>query len=230
MRPRDHVLSQRVLELLIENQDHFLIGMQVVSVNLEIADTRKPKRKTRKEKPSLATPSPSSPVPSSFGPVPASPSTPAAPPLVRADSDLMLPSESDDEVPAGGYYVFEGAARPELSPKSPATSPHSPPTTSLDANLLPKKPIRPSGGFPKSSRPIIETMEPSDSDEEVPPGGYVVQSADPSARAAFLTRASICRIQSRASEVGSSISRRKTVPSKSAGASTRPRRHAEEAP
>ena len=31
MRPRDHVLSQQVLEFLIDNQDHFLIGMQLVS-------------------------------------------------------------------------------------------------------------------------------------------------------------------------------------------------------
>jgi hypothetical protein len=31
MRPRDHVLSQQVLEFLIEHQDHFLVGMQLVS-------------------------------------------------------------------------------------------------------------------------------------------------------------------------------------------------------
>jgi len=30
MRPRDHVLSQQVLEFLIEHQDHFLVGMQLV--------------------------------------------------------------------------------------------------------------------------------------------------------------------------------------------------------
>lgn len=30
MRPREHVLSQHVLEFLIEHQDHFLVGMQLV--------------------------------------------------------------------------------------------------------------------------------------------------------------------------------------------------------
>lgn len=31
MRPREHVLSREVLEFLIEHQDNFLIGMQLVS-------------------------------------------------------------------------------------------------------------------------------------------------------------------------------------------------------
>ena len=30
MRPREHVLSQKVLEFLIENQDEFLVGMELV--------------------------------------------------------------------------------------------------------------------------------------------------------------------------------------------------------
>jgi hypothetical protein len=32
MRPKEHVLSQQVLEFLIEHQDNFLIGMQLVSL------------------------------------------------------------------------------------------------------------------------------------------------------------------------------------------------------
>ncbi len=32
MRPSEHVLSQRVLEFLIEHQDHFLLGMELVSL------------------------------------------------------------------------------------------------------------------------------------------------------------------------------------------------------
>jgi hypothetical protein len=31
MRPAEHTLSQAVLEFLIEHQDHFLLGMQLVS-------------------------------------------------------------------------------------------------------------------------------------------------------------------------------------------------------
>ena len=38
MRPMDHVLSQRVLEFLIEHQDHFLVGMQLVSVDRYVAN------------------------------------------------------------------------------------------------------------------------------------------------------------------------------------------------
>lgn len=33
MRPKEHVLSQQVLEFLIEHQDNFLIGMQLVSLD-----------------------------------------------------------------------------------------------------------------------------------------------------------------------------------------------------
>jgi hypothetical protein len=32
MLPREHALSQHVLEFLIEHQDSFLVGMQLVSV------------------------------------------------------------------------------------------------------------------------------------------------------------------------------------------------------
>ena len=32
MRPAEHTLSQAVLEFLIEHQDHFLLGMQLVSL------------------------------------------------------------------------------------------------------------------------------------------------------------------------------------------------------
>jgi hypothetical protein len=36
---------------------------------------------------------------------PTSPAPPRPPAPVRADSDLMIPSDSDDEAPVGGYYI-----------------------------------------------------------------------------------------------------------------------------
>lgn len=39
MAPSEHVISQKVLEFLIEHQDHFLLGMQLVSL-LRRVDTQ----------------------------------------------------------------------------------------------------------------------------------------------------------------------------------------------
>jgi len=39
MRPKEHGLSREVLEFLIENQDNFLIGMQLVSIPLPFVKT-----------------------------------------------------------------------------------------------------------------------------------------------------------------------------------------------
>jgi len=229
MRPQDHVLSQQVLEFLIEHQDNFLIGMQLVSTIHVMADKQKPKRQKREATPTPASSPPTSPLAS---PPDLQPSSPAAPPLVRADSDLMLPSDSDDEAPAGGYYVIETTVRPDpVSPASPPTSPASTPMTSLEANLLPFKPSRPSTNLPVATRPVVETIEPSDSDEDAPPGGYQVHISDPRARAALLARPTTTRrSESRTSEVASSVSRRKTAPSRRVGTTTRTRRHAKEAP
>lgn len=179
-----------------------------------------------------ASPPATSPVPST----PALPALPAPPPLVRADSDLMLPSDSDDDVPEGGYYVFEGKAMDEpvspITPVSPPTSVASPPMTSLQANLLPKKPVKPPTGWPAQPppKPVYETMEPSDSDDEAPAGGYEVRASDPKVRVALLARSTIRKTESRTTEVGSSVSRRKTVPSRRMGETSRPRRHAKEEP
>lgn len=162
MRPREHVLSQQVLEFLIEHQDNFLIGMQL-----------KPKRRKPKVQPVTR---------------------PASPPRVKADPDLMLPSDSDDEAPEGGYYVVEAPPRPQKTPPAP-TSPTSP---MIEASLLPTKPIRPP---PKK---IIEDMSASDSDEEAPPGGYEIrQGTFEETRAALLGRAP-----------SSAMNRRETMPSR----------------
>lgn len=57
MRPRDHVLSQQVLEFLIDHQDSFLLGMQLVSNLQDTADSRNPSRRSaRKPKQSMYPP------------------------------------------------------------------------------------------------------------------------------------------------------------------------------
>lgn len=135
LRPREHVVSQQVLEFLIEHQDNFLIGMQLKPKR------RKPK-KTNKVKP------------------------PSPPPRIKADPDLMLPSDSDDDVPEDGYYIVETAPRlvPASDPPPVITSPR------VEPSLLP---------VAKSGRPnhrtIAEGMELSDSDDDAPPGGYEVR-------------------------------------------------------
>ncbi|ORX38458.1 Rho GTPase activation protein [Kockovaella imperatae] len=175
MRPRDHVLSQQVLEFLIENQDHFLIGMQL------------PKRDTKS--PSILSSRSSTPPPSVR--------------MVKADPDFMLPSDSDDEAPAGGYYVVESSGRKPVSATQPEYS-----APKIEPSLIPSKPA-----------PVAYTsndiMDPSDSDDDAPPGGYEVRIGDPArARAAFLTRTAVAG-KSRAaapSPTPSSIARRRTLP------------------
>lgn len=79
----------------------------------------------------------------------------------------MLPSDSDDEAPSGGYYIIEG------NPRSPL-----PGTTKLPLpNLLPPSPVKKSTAPTESiSRQVIrEDMAASDSDEEAPNGGYEVR-------------------------------------------------------
>ena len=106
----------------------------------------------------------------------------------------MPPSDSDDEAPAGGYYVVE----PVRKAPAPKVDIQAPP---VEPSLIPKPPPAPVSN---------DLMDPSDSDEEAPPGGYEVRVSDPAkARAAFLARASKARPASPAS----SIARRRTLPS-----------------
>jgi hypothetical protein len=109
--------------------------------------------------------------------------------MIKADADLMLPSDSDDDAPEGGYYVIE-SGRPEMAePSPPSPSPESllalpvVAPISVEASLLPSKPAR----IP--SKPVLETMVPSDSDSDAPFGGYEVRVTDPAeARAAILAK------------------------------------------
>ncbi len=142
----------------------------------------------------------------------------------------MPPSDSDDETPEGGYYIVDRTAKKE--PVSPPTSPISPPMTSLQANLLPQRPTKPATGWPAQPppNPVYETIEPSDSDEEPPVGGYEVRTTNAKERATLLSRPVPRKVVNRTSEVGSSISRRKTAPSRRMGDRTRTRRHTKEAP
>ncbi|OCF75947.1 rho GTPase activator [Kwoniella mangroviensis CBS 8886] len=187
MRPKEHVLSQQVLEFLIEHQDHFLLGMEL-----------KPKKKRKEKAPSTV---------------------PQSPPLVKADSDMMLPSESDDEAPAGGYYVIEGPGRP--------TSPASPPASTLPnisaANLLPSPPVKPNIAPP-------DLMEMSESDEEAPPGGYEIRTGNPASLRATLLAKALARGEG-ATPIGTGVARRRTLPSRRPGEFVpRLKRTAKEAP
>lgn len=146
MRPSEHVLSQRVIEFLIEHQDHFLVGMQLVSVRCSSL-SKKPRRK-RRDKPA---------------------------PLQKADPSLMIPSDSDDDVPEGGYYVVPRDPLPRLPP--PVSQPPPPPE--------------------RSPAKLADIMQPSDSDDDAPPGGYEVrvsaQSQLRAQRAASSTGAGVSR-------------------------------------
>lgn len=71
------------------------------------------------------------------------------PTQVKADPDFMLPSDSDDEAPAGGYYLVD-VPRRALPPPAPRRH------TRL-------KPIQQG-----------VTITASDSDDEAPPGGYLI--------------------------------------------------------
>lgn len=58
----------------------------------------------------------------------------------------------------------------------------------------------------------MDTLEPSDSDEDVPPGGYEVRSGDFEATRATLLATSHRNVASRT--VSESLARRKTVPAR----------------
>lgn len=204
MRPREHVLSQQVLEFLIAQQDNFLIGMELVGL---IKNTGLSFQTSSTEQESSPSPAP-----------PRSPSPPPAPAYVKADEETMLPSDSDDEAPAGGYYIIEGPQRAISPPMSP------PPLSSINASLWPHKPTRynpPIGSLkakgPAQNRPrtvhppVIEHMEASDSDDDAPPGGYEVRTTDPTELQERLART---KIQSPRTASNGSITRRRTLPTK----------------
>jgi hypothetical protein len=128
----------------------------------------------------------------------------------------MVPSDSDDEAPPGGYYVFEGPERPNFLPTS------VPP---LPLNLIPPPPRHPSQNL------LANVVEPSDSDEDAPPGGYEVRMGDPAkGRAAFLARSKTRSTRSPSGTTEASLSRRKTAPAGRGGEPSKPRRGVKEAP
>ena len=137
----------------------------------------------------------------------------------------MLPSDSDDDVPEGGYYVVEAPPRPQVAapaPKAPEaesslsrTASNLGPATSRSRTNVPLHPI------------VTEQMEASDSDDEAPAGGYQVRTGDPAkARAAYLARApkqsanggpreSVIPADRHSSKTtGATLGRRKTVPAR----------------
>ena len=114
--------------------------------------------------------------------------------MVKAEADLMLPSDSDEDAPIGGYYVIDAPPRiPKAMPK-PVTERHV-------------QHVRPNNN---------EFMDPSDSDDDILPGGYEIRSSE-------TARARESQSSHRRNRSGSDvlppkllggISRRKSLPSK----------------
>ncbi|CAK9784373.1 unnamed protein product [Cutaneotrichosporon oleaginosum] len=109
------------------------------------------------------------------------------PPPIRADTDFMLPSDSDDDAPPGGYYIIERATSPH---RATSPFPQSPePTASVGAasvalqSIIPPRPPRRSRERTRTpiaatqqgqGVPTVDVMQPSDSDDDAPAGGYVM--------------------------------------------------------
>lgn len=130
-----------------------------------------------------------SPAPLSSTASPALPAvTPSPPPPIRADTDLMAPSDSDDDAPPGGYYIVERAASPHraTSPSVPSPEPAGSvalATIALQSIIPPPRPPRRSREKDNAISPIVpsgpgvptvDIVQPSDSDDDPPPGGYVM--------------------------------------------------------
>ncbi|BEJ17278.1 hypothetical protein CspHIS471_0606790 [Cutaneotrichosporon sp. HIS471] len=111
------------------------------------------------------------------------------PPPVRADTDFMLPSDSDEEAPPGGYYIVERATSPHraTSPFPPSPEPTGSVTHATVAlqSILPPRPPRRSRDKDKDQVispivpsgpgvPTVDILQPSDSDDDAPAGGYVL--------------------------------------------------------
>lgn len=148
----------------------------------------------------------------------------------------MLPSDSDDEAPSGGYYIVEGSSRKPTFPKAPLPDP----LTSLIPKVKRQANKQSVPTISTSNRaPAVDTMEPSDSDEEAPPGGYEVRVSDPTvARAAILARnrprtngVAEPENHGETPSRASGLARRRTVPARLAGQTrTGNRRGPKEAP
>lgn len=95
----------------------------------------------------------------------------------------MLPSDSDDEAPKGGYYIVEKPRSPQPPSVPPKTLPKASVTDLLPEQPKPKRrgnsrqqtrsadPVSPS----PSRRGVAATgIYPSDSDDDAPAGGYII--------------------------------------------------------
>lgn len=188
MRPAESVLSKDVLEFLIEHQSYFVFGMskrishsRQESQASQAKSQQTPSTDTQESTAALA-------VPESIPEGRLSPQPLAAPrpQPVRADTDFMLPSDSDEEAPQGGYYIVERVQTPK-SPTStsramsPSSGGHEP--SAALQSLLPQprqararasRRPRHSEPHPGQGVPAIGIMDPSDSDDDMPAGGYVV--------------------------------------------------------
>lgn len=116
----------------------------------------------------------------------------------------MIPSDSDDEAPAGGYFIVEGPRKPLVKPK-----PKSHRSSSSRKPLIEDTVVR-------------QQMAVSDSDEEAPPGGYEVR-VSPEALSREAKKLDN-------STNGNDLRRRKTVPSKRTGGTGKRLGRAKEAP
>jgi hypothetical protein len=106
------------------------------------------------------------------------------PPPIRADTDFMLPSDSDDDAPPGGYYIVERATSPHraTSPFPPSPEPTGSVTAALQSILPPRPPRRSRDktrtpvvtGREGQGIPAVDVLQPSDSDDDAPAGGYVM--------------------------------------------------------
>ncbi|ODN72971.1 hypothetical protein L202_08374 [Cryptococcus amylolentus CBS 6039] len=201
LQPRENVLSQQVLEFIITHYKR-------ISESIEIG---KPRQKSAKKKPRRKS----------------KPTKPQRPPLVKADTDLMLPSDSDDEAPSGGYYVVEASVKKSPLP-SPAPRPLPP---SLAERINSERVNSPPPAAPRTV-PLMDLIDPSDSDDDAPPGGYEVRTGNFAAtRAALLAKSQQAELDKAASKGSTGLSRRKTVPAKvGAGLSKRRALAVREAP
>lgn len=181
-------------------------------------------------------PAPAEPVETTEKPVEKPSEKPVDKPVYKkAEADFILPSDSDDDVPEGGYYIVESTGFPKASGSRPPPPASLTVPTVKTSGVIPQPPQRVKARIPpqssaKSPQPqpikssiqphtLREEMEPSDSDEEGPSGGYEVHTVDPSEKQrALLTRTKSTSSKPNATsrpfttEQGSSIVRRRTLP------------------
>jgi hypothetical protein len=140
---------------------------------------------------------------------------PPKPPGIKVEADYILPSDSDDEAPSGGYYIVEGKQYAEPS-ETTLPPPQLSKSTSRSKSPIP---VEPSLIRPKYTRPIKnvpEDMALSDSDDEPPPGGYQVKEgtwASTHTRDTLLGK-SPGQQAGGVNGVGTGVSRRNSMPTK----------------